>query len=562
MNKVEVIKTNLETEKDNNNLVVNNEKKKVAGYGRVSTLYDEQATSFESQVSYYTEKIKSNSGWRFVGFYGDRGISGTRAETRPEFTRMINDAISGKIDIIIAKSISRFARNTMDTLQYIRLLREHNVDVYFEKENIHTLHMDSEMFLTFYSAFAQAESESISQNVKIGLKARMKEGKWFGNPACYGYKWNKITKDLEIDEEKAKIVRQMFDYYVDGKGCHWIANKLNELGIKSPTGKKWHFSSVGRIIQNEKYVGDYLVQKNYVLDPISHKKVRNLGEKEKYYVKDHHIPIITREVWNKAVAIHEKRSNPRKQGHLNYNKYSRLYTFSSKIQCGCCGKNYVRKKNTHGSYVPYWTCNSRLSGYEEKSKSIYIREDMLKEAFVKTYNLYAQKTKSQRVNLYNKLQKLLLSNDSEKEIRKLNEERNNLYNRLSKLLDMKLDDYANKDVYEKKEKELNVQINAIDQRIDESNKVKKKNNNLKKQLEKIEEIISSNHQMKEFDEDIFEILVDKIIIGGEDEEGNYSPNIIRFMLRIEEEIDYLIGEDKLLQLASNGSTQKPRNYRC
>ena len=155
-----------------------------------------------------------------------------------------------------------------------------------------------------------------------------------------------------------------------------------------------------------------------------------------------------------------------------------------------------------------------------------IREDMLKEAFVKTYNLYAQKTKSQRVSLYNKLQKLLLSNDSEKEIRKLNEERNRLQDKLFKLLDMKLDDYANKEVYEMKEKELNAQINDLNQRIDKSNKAKKKNNDLKKQLEKIEAIISSNHQMEEFDEDIFEILVDRVIIGGEDENGNYSPNVI------------------------------------
>jgi len=556
MNKVEVIKTNLETKKDNNNLVVKNTKKKVAGYGRVSTLFDEQATSYESQVTYYTEKIKCNSDWRFVGFYGDRGISGTRAETRPEFTRMINDAISGNIDIIIAKSISRFARNTMDTLKYIRLLREHNVDVYFEKENIHTLHMDSEMFLTFYSAFAQAESESISQNVKIGLKARMKEGKWFGNPTCYGYKWNKVTKDLEIYEEQAKVVRKIFEYYVDGKGCHWIANKLNEDGIKSATGKKWHFSTLGRLTQNEKYVGDYLVQKNYVLDPISHKKVKNMGEKEMYYVKDHHIPIITREVWNKAVAIHEKRGNPRLQGHLTYNKFSRLYTFSSKIQCGCCGKNYVRKKNTHGTFVPYWTCNSRLSGFEDKSKSIYIREDMLKEAFVMTYNLYAKKTKSQRLNLYNKLQKLLLSDDSEKEIRKLNKEREQLLDKLYKLLDMKLDDFANKEVYEIKEKELNAQIEDLNQRMEKNNKAKKKKTDLKKQLEKIEAIISNNHQIKEFDEDIFEILVDRVVIGGEDENGKYTPNVIRFMLRIEEEVDYLISKDNSLKLASNGNTLK------
>ena len=194
MKEVEIITANLKVyNKDFVEKVI----KKVCAYARVSTDNEEQLTSYSSQINYYTEKIKSNPEWEFVGIYADEGISGTQAKNRTEFLRMIDDALKGKIDMIIAKSISRFARNTLDTLKYVRLLREHNVDVYFEKENIHTLDMESEMFLTFYSAFAQAESESISMNIKLGYKAKMKRGEACGNPECYGFIWNKETQELE-----------------------------------------------------------------------------------------------------------------------------------------------------------------------------------------------------------------------------------------------------------------------------------------------------------------------------------------------------------------------------
>lgn len=202
MPKVEIIKAN--------NLIaeeINTDKKlkKVCTYARVSTDSEEQLTSYSSQIKYYTEKIKSNPDWKFVGIYADEGITGIQIKNRCEFQRMIDDALNDKIDIIIAKSISRFARNTVDTLNNVRLLREHNVDVFFEKENIHTLELDSEMFLTLYSAFAQAESESISQNVKMGLKSKMNRGEFVGCPECYGYNWNKQTKELEINEKKKKF---------------------------------------------------------------------------------------------------------------------------------------------------------------------------------------------------------------------------------------------------------------------------------------------------------------------------------------------------------------------
>lgn len=303
MTKVEIIKANnLITEE------INTEKKlkKVCAYARVSTDSEEQLTSYSSQIKYYTEKINSNPAWKFVGIYADEGISGTQVKHRTEFQRMVNDALNGKIDIIITKSISRFARNVVDTLNNVRELREHNVDVYFEKENIHTIDTESEMFLGLCSMFAQAESESISQNVKLGLKSKMKRGEFVGNVKCYGYNWNKQTKELEINEEQAEVVRKIFNWYADGLGTRIIANKLKEQGFKTEKGNEFRSNQVGNIIKNEKYVGDYLGQKTYVVSPLTHKRNINFGEKEKYYVKDHHIPIISREVWNKCQELLNK----------------------------------------------------------------------------------------------------------------------------------------------------------------------------------------------------------------------------------------------------------------
>lgn len=550
MKTVEIIKSNLET--NNNNLVVKNKFKRVAGYGRVSTLLEEQEGSFKSQVGYYTEKIKSNSGWKFIAFYGDKGISGTQTKNRTEFLRMIQDAVNGKIDMIITKSISRFARNTIDTLKYVRLLRKHNVDVYFEKENIHTLDISSEMFLTLFSAFAQGESESISANVKLGIRNKMEKGELIGNPSCYGFRWNKETKELEIYEKEAKVVRLIFDLYIIGKGMKWVADELNKRGIKTQKGGKWYLSAVGRILQNEKYVGDLLLQKSYVLDPISHKKVRNFGEKQQYYVKNHHKGIVSREVWDKAQEIRKKRAKPFIKGHIGYNKYSRLYTFSSKIQCGWCGNNYARKKNSHGNRAIYWACMGRISTRvdEDNTKSMYIREDMLKEAFVKLFNRLVSNDKRKRNKLYEQVKATLNIENTEKDLKKLYNQKNNVQEKLLRLIDMKLEDFVNKEVYEEKEKELNEKLEDINKSIQKYSQITNNAETLRCQLEKIENIIKNNHRLTEFDEDLFEILVDKIIIGAVDETGKYNANIIRFILKTDNEYDYKIIGNKSLVPAS------------
>ena len=302
MRKVEVIAANLSIQDEN---ASNNQKKRVCAYCRVSTDSEDQQSSYSSQIQVYTQKIKSNPQWKFVGIYADEGISGTQIKHRTEFQRMIDDAMHGKIDIIIAKSISRFARNTLDTLKVVRELKEKKVDVHFEKENIQTLNLDSEMFLTLYSAFAQAESESISMNVKMGLRAKMKRGEFIGKCECYGYTWDKQLKTLIPNKEQAPIIKDIYNWYISGYGCNRIAQILNEKGIKSYRGKNWNHSAIIEIIKNEKYIGDLLGQKYYVISPMNHNRVRNYGEKEKYYAYDTHEPIIDRETWNKAQEIYK-----------------------------------------------------------------------------------------------------------------------------------------------------------------------------------------------------------------------------------------------------------------
>jgi len=412
MAQVEIIAANLKNDK---NSVKSNTKKRVCAYCRVSTDSEEQQTSYSSQIKHYSTQIKSNHEWEFVGIYADEGITGTQVKKRTEFKRMIDDALNGKIDIVIAKSISRFARNTLDTLKYVRELREHKVDVYFEKENLHTLYLDSEMFLTLYSAFAQAESESTSQNVKMGIRAKMKRGEMIGIGRLYGYIWNKETKELEVNEEQASVVRKVFNFYINGKGTQAIAMILNDRGILTYTGKRWTHGRVRNMIINEKYVGDFIGQKWYIENPISHRAVQNLGEKEKYYVKDHHIPIITREVWNKAQELYLKRSaKVIPNGSKHSSNYSKRYPFSSKITCGFCGTTYVRRHGStkkDGTIPYYWMCYQRVYDKKDCKDSRYIREDILEKMFIELYNNLIKNKHKTKEQLLNAIRNVINDND-------------------------------------------------------------------------------------------------------------------------------------------------------
>lgn len=538
MAQVEIIAANLKTNIKNS---VKKMIKRVCAYCRVSTDSEEQQTSYSSQIKHYSEQIKSNPEWEFVGIYADEGISGTQVKKRTEFKRMIDDALKGKIDIIIAKSISRFARNTLDTLKYVRLLREHNVDVYFEKENIHTLNLDSEMFLTLFSAFAQAESESISQNVKLGLKAKMKRGELVGNCCCYGYQRGKEKGTIEIVEEQAEVVRDIFNWYISGLGYKVIAQKLNELGIPSYTNKKWLGTSVKSIITNEKYVGDLLNQKSYSIDPLTHKTIKNYGEKEKYYVKDHHEPIISREVWNTAQEIYKERSSKADYGHDSV--HAMHYPFSKKIVCGLCGYNFVRRMRSRKYTRIYWKCWERTANQD--CNAISLREEYLEEMFVQIYNSIVLNKHKTKEKLLNAIKETITESDCKNKIDKFKKEQEILQNRLSNLIDMKLDDFSNKEAYNQKEQEITERLKFISNEIQCYEDLESENKTLAKKLKEIENILSEPETLKEFDRETFESIVAKIIVGERDDNGNENLNVVRFILKT--------GTEYVYNLKNNGN---------
>ncbi len=309
---------------------------------------EEQKNSYQTQVDYYTNMISKKSEWIFAGIYSDEAITGTKVDKRVRFLSMINDAVAGKIDMIITKSISRFARNTVDTLQYVRMLKEHKVEVFFEEENIHTLSMDGELLLTILSSVAQQEVQNISEHVKLGIKHKMQNGKMVGYYKCFGYDYDPTIDNLVINEEEAEIVRFIFKKYLEGQGIQMITRQLNEKGIRTRRGNdEWHQGTITRIIKNEKYVGDLKTGKTYTLDPISKKRIVNYGEHDSFYTKDHHPAIISREDFEMAQAIRTARSREMHMGHNGrMMTWSQKYAFSSKIECGFCHGPVTRRSMT------------------------------------------------------------------------------------------------------------------------------------------------------------------------------------------------------------------------
>lgn len=327
-------------------------KKKVAAYCRVSTDNEDQANSFESQQRYFRQYIERNPDWELYEIFADEGISGTNTKKRKEFNRMIACAKNGDFDLIITKEISRFARNTLDSIFYTRDLKKHGVGVIFMNDGINTMDGDAELRLAIMSSIAQEESRKTSERVKWGQKRQMEQGVVFGRSMLgYDVKDGKMT----INEEGAKIVRLIFHKFVDeGKGTHVIARELREEGIKPMRVKEWQNTVILRVIRNEKYCGDLVQKKTYTPDFLSHEKKYNRGQEEFVIIKDHHEPIISRELFDKANRILDEKSLSQ-EGKA---KHSNRYPFSGKIKCGRCGASYVARYKTRkdGSKYKAWRC--------------------------------------------------------------------------------------------------------------------------------------------------------------------------------------------------------------
>ena len=361
--------------------ITNKKKRKVAAYARVSTDQEEQLTSYEAQVDYYTNYIKSRDDWEFVDVYTDEGISGTSTKHREGFNKMVKSALAGNIDLIITKSVSRFARNTVDSLTTIRKLKDIGCECYFEKENIWTFDGKGELLLTIMSSLAQEESRSISENVKWGHRKRFADGKVtvpFNH--FLGYKRGE-DGNLVIDEEQAVIVKRIYREYLSGSTAVAIAKGLTNDGIETPGHKqKWHASTVRSILTNEKYKGEALLQKYYTPDFLTKKQKVNNGEIQQYYVENNHPAIIEPEIFE-MVRIEKDR-------RLMLNgKYSGTDILTSRIKCGECGGSYGAKVwHSSSKYKKViYQCNRKYAG-KEKCTTPAIRADDVEERFVNVVN--------------------------------------------------------------------------------------------------------------------------------------------------------------------------------
>lgn len=327
----------------------------VAAYCRVSTDLLDQFNSLENQQRHYEQKINSNPNWNFVAVYSDEGISGTNANKRDGFLKMIIDADEGMIDLILVKSISRFARNTVDVLNFVRYLTDRKVGIIFEEENLNTLTLDSELLLTILGALAQQESENLSSHIKMGRLVLAKRGDIKGN-LPYGYYYDKETKIVCIDKEKKINVEKIFKYFLEGQSILYVAKMLKNEGIKTPRGKEvWDNNTIKHLIENTYYIGDAKFGKTYINNPIDKKSIINKGEREMVYVKDHHEPIIDKELFDKCNKILKENYFSHAKPDISKNIYK------AKLRCGICNTSL----SLRDSVSNYYSCNKRRYSFDE-----------------------------------------------------------------------------------------------------------------------------------------------------------------------------------------------------
>lgn len=360
-------------------------KRRVAGYARVSTDHEEQQSSYEAHMDYYTAYISGRDDWEFVGMYSDAGISATNTRHRNGFKAMVADALAGKIDLIITKSVSRFARNTVDSLTTVRQLKDKGIEVYFEKENIWTLDAKGELLITIMSSLAQEESRSISENTTWGQRKRFADGKAsvaFGQFLGYD---RGTDGSFVINEEQAETVRLIYRLFLEGRSFHSVARELTSRGIKTPAGKDtWSQSTVRSILTNEKYKGDALLQKSFTVDFLTKKMKPNEGEVPQYYVENNHPAIIPPEMFEQVQAEILRRSQSK-------GRYSGVGIFSSKIKCAECGSWYGSKvwHSTDKYRRVIYQCNHKFKD-DRKCSTPHLTEDEIKAAFVKAYSIFLE----------------------------------------------------------------------------------------------------------------------------------------------------------------------------
>ena len=499
-------------------------KLRVAAYCRVSTEEEEQQGSFEIQKLYYTEKINSTPEWEVAGIYADDGISGVHTKKRDGFNQMIQDCKRHRIDLILTKSISRFARNTLDSIQYVRMLKQMGIAVVFEKENINTATMNSEMILTVLSAFAQAESESISQNVARGKRMGYKHGKFaFPYGRIIGYRKGADGKP-EIIPEQAEIIRLIFNSYLQGDSLQSIKAKLETAGALTARGNTaWSAQSIQRILQNEKYCGDLVQKKTYTPDFLSHQKKYNRGQEEFVIIKDHHEPIVSRELFEEANRILDERSLSQ-EGKA---KHSNRYPFSGKIKCGHCGASYVARYKTRkdGSKYKAWRCQEAAkhgsphtdkAGNQIGCTGASIRnEDATHIMFLVTKELKLKQTKITK-NLISIIESIIAMDMTGTDVEKLKAQIAGIEDKRTKLIDIYMDGNITKDEFSAARSKCDAEIAELQSVIDS---IDKQQAMIRQQQELVKEISDAINEIVggvEYDDEFYKHILDKMVVNDKD----------------------------------------------
>lgn len=496
-------------------------RKRVAAYCRVSTDHEDQANSFESQQRYFRQYIERNPDWELYEIFADEGISGTNTKKRSEFKRMIACAKEGDFDLIITKEISRFARNTLDSIYYTRDLKKHGVGVIFMNDNINTLDGDAELRLAIMSSIAQEESRKTSERVKWGQKRQMEQGVVFGRSMLgYDVKDGKMT----LNEDGAKIVRLIFHKFAnENKGTHVIARELREAGITPMRVKEWSNTVILRVIRNEKYCGDLVQKKTFTPDFLSHEKKYNRGEEEFVIIKDHHEPIVSRELFEKANRILDEKSLTQ-EGKA---KHSNRYPFSGKIKCGCCGSSYVAryKNRKNGTRYKAWRCyKSATQGSPHTDKAgnplgcsnpSIRNEDAVHIMYLVTRSLQLEEKKI-TANLLSVIQSVLSVNTDYSHIEKLKEQIQSVEDKRTQLIDLcisgaitKQEFITKREACDKEISELQDTISGIDQQhllADQQESV------MKEITAAIHEIVSG----VEYEDAFYSQILDKMVVQSKD----------------------------------------------
>ena len=488
-------------------------KRKVAGYARVSTDMEDQQTSYAAQCDYYTSYIQNREDWEFVGLYSDEGISATSTRHREGFNKMVEDALDGKIDLIITKSVSRFARNTVDSLSTIRKLKDNGTECYFEKENIWTFDSKGELLITIMSSLAQEESRSISENCTWGMRKRFADGKVtvpFGR--FLGYDRGE-DGNLVVNEEQAKIVRKIYGLFLQGRSPYQIAKILTEKGIPTPGGKKvWGKAVVESILTNEKYKGDALLQKVYTVDFLSKKKKVNEGEVPQYYVEGNHEAIIPPAVFDNVQVLMQSRGK-------GNGRNSCVSIFSSKIRCGDCGSWYGSKVwHSNDKYRKViWQCNHKFDG-GEKCTTPHLDEETIRQLFIKALNTI-NREKSHILAGFEEIRDTAFeTGELEAEARQLNGEMNVAAELIQKCIGENARVAQNQGEYAKRYDALVERFETAKARLEEVQAAITEKQAQRKMMENfMEELRSLPEQVDYFDEGAWYAMVDFVTVYGKED---------------------------------------------